>query len=480
MSVELWQLSAAAMAARIRSGDITARQVVEAHLERMAAVNPGLNAVTVDLGESALVDADKADAMVARGDSLGPLHGVPVTIKENVDQAGQATTNGVAAFADLMAAEDSPVVANLRRAGAVIIGRTNTPEFSLRWFTDNTLRGLTKNPWNESITCGGSSGGAAASLAMGIGAIAHGNDLGGSLRYPAYCCGLATIRPSLGRVPAFNASGPERPPATTLMSVQGPLAREVGDVRLALAAMAAGDSRDPLWKPVPLSADRSPQPLRVAVCDDPAGTGVHPEVAAAVDKAASILADAGHELECVRPPDIGQIAATWGALLCAEIRTMLQPLIREHGSADINRVVGWFLNHYQHLDLPGYMRALCDRMRLTRRWLQFLDRYALVVVPVSQEPPMLTNDDLRGPDRVAEIVDAHAMMLSVNLLGLPAAMVPTGLADGVPIGVQIIAPRYREDLCLDAAETVERHVGVLTRRLWTVATCADALRPDAG
>ena len=207
-----------------------------------------------------------ADDARRRGDVLGPLHGVPVTVKVNVDTKGRATTNGVVAFKDNVATEDSPVVANLRKAGALIIGRTNTPAFSVRWFTENDLHGRTLNPWSREHTPGGSSGGASSAVAAGMGAIAHGNDLAGSVRYPAYCTGVVGLRPSFGRVPAFLPSAKEeRPLSMAMMSVQGPLARNVADLRLALQAMSAGDARDPWWVPAPLSGPALPRPLRVAM-----------------------------------------------------------------------------------------------------------------------------------------------------------------------------------------------------------------------
>lgn len=260
----LWRWSAVDVAAAIRRREISCVEAVESAIERLHAANPRVNAVTVDLSKEALEAAKRADAVVASGVALGALHGVPVTIKENVDQAGQATPNGVVADRNLVAQDDSPVVANLRKAGAIIIGRSNTPEFSYRWFTDNPLRGLTKNPWSDAHTPGGSSGGAAAAVALGIGAIAHGNDLGGSLRYPAYACGVATIRPSLGRVAAFNATAPEeRPPSVQLMSAQGPIAREVRDVRLALEVMTVRDARDPWWTPGPHVGERAQLPIQI-------------------------------------------------------------------------------------------------------------------------------------------------------------------------------------------------------------------------
>ena len=312
MERELWRWDAVDLAAAIRTRRISSREATRAVLDRLAAVNPALNAVTVLLADQALAAADRADEAVRRGEALGLLHGVPVTIKENVDQEGAATANGVPAFKDVIATTDSPPVANWKRAGAVIVGRTNTPAFSLRWDTDNDLRGRTFNPWNRRHTPGGSSGGAAASLAVGIAPLGHGNDLGGSIRYPAYCCGIVGIRPTLGRVPSYNqTAADERPPGTQLMSVQGPLARRVRDVRLGLAAMSARDPRDPWWAPAPLSGEPVARPIRVALTIDPAKQGVHADVAAAVRTAGNALANAGYAVEEVEPPDVAGVAATW-------------------------------------------------------------------------------------------------------------------------------------------------------------------------
>ena len=202
MKPELWRWSATDLARAIASGKVSSREAVQSTLGRIAQVNPALNAIVQVLAEEALAAADVADAAVRAGYRLGPLHGVPTTTKVNVDQRGCATTNGVVEFRNVMATEDSPVVANLRKAGAIIVGRTNTPAFSHRWFTDNDLHGATYNPWDKNLTPGGSSGGAASAVAAGMGAVAHGNDFGGSIRYPAYACGIAGLRPTPGRIPA--------------------------------------------------------------------------------------------------------------------------------------------------------------------------------------------------------------------------------------------------------------------------------------
>ncbi len=467
MAENIWRWSACETAAAIRNGEISCLEAVEAALGRLESVNQSVNAVTIDLSESAVAQARQADEMVQAGRALGPLHGVPVTIKENVDQKGISNTNGVPAFAEVIADEHAPVVANLLKAGAIPVGRTNTPEFSLRWFTDNPLRGLTHNPWKRGVTPGGSSGGAAAAVALGIGDIAHGNDLGGSLRYPAYVCGQATIRPSLGRIPAFNPSAPaERPLGLQMMSVQGPIAREVRDVRVALKAMAARDPRDPLWVPAPLEGERPAEPLRVAVTKTPAGIPCDPGVASAIDAAADHLSRAGYAVEALDPPLVAEVAACWRAILTTEVRFGMEASIREHGSSDINAVYDSFQGVRAESDLAGFVAALSERVALQRRWNDFLERYPLVLAPVSQVPPYLQGEDLQGAERFRQMLDEQSMLYAVNLLGLPAAAVPTGLHEGVPMGVQIIGRRFREDLCLNAAQAIENAVGVLSKQLW--------------
>ncbi|MBX3401748.1 MAG: hypothetical protein KF873_23715, partial [Gemmataceae bacterium] len=241
---DLWRWDATEQARLIRTGAISSVELTKATLARIEAINPKINAIVDLMAEEALKAAAEADRRTRAGEARGSLHGVPVTVKINVDLAGRANTNGVVAYKDNIAKEDNPVVANLKKSGAVIIGRTNTPAFSMRWFTDNALHGRTLNPWNKEVTPGGSSGGAAASLITGMGAIAHGNDIGGSIRYPAYACGLQGIRPSFGRVPTYNASLPsERPHVAQYASMQGPLARSIRDLRLSLDAMSMRDPR---------------------------------------------------------------------------------------------------------------------------------------------------------------------------------------------------------------------------------------------
>jgi amidase len=256
---ELWRWSACDLAQAVRTRRISSREAVESCLERVDRVNPNLNALIELSREEALASADAADAAVASGKPLGPLHGVPTSLKVNSDQAGHATTNGVVAFRENIASADGPQAQKLREAGAVFVGRNNTPAFSFRWFTNNDLHGRTLNPWHPGRTPGGSSGGAGSAVASGMLPIAHGNDIGGSIRYPAYACGVVGIRPTVGRVPSwFGPTGADEPLSVQSMLVQGPLARSVADLRLALDAMSGFDPRDPSSLPVPPASTNPP------------------------------------------------------------------------------------------------------------------------------------------------------------------------------------------------------------------------------
>lgn len=468
----IWQWSAVETAAAIRTGKATSKDVIRAHIEHMHQVNPALNAVVVDLGDAALRAAEAADEALAKskgyGNHVGPLHGVPVTIKINIDVEGQANSNGVVAFKDNIAPGDSPVTANLRKAGAIVIGLTNTPEFSLRGFTDNPLHGLTRNPWNPAVTCGGSSGGAGASMAAGIGAIAHGNDIGGSLRWPAHCNGVVTIKPTQGRIPAFNPSAPaERPLMAQFMSSQGPIARAVADVRLGLEVMALRDPRDPWWVPAPLTGPKPKAPIKVALARIPDDMDTDRGVISLLRKAADHLADAGYMVTEVEVPELNKVWQLWCDLIMNEARVLQQEQMLATTSVDFRNAFDGFMALSTPLDQAGYMKAISERSRHIRNWMMFLEEYPLLLTPTTVKPTPEVNADLAGAARVKELFwNDLRFISSVNVLGLPAAVVPVGLHNGLPVGVQIIGSRYREDLCLDAAEAIENKAGILVRQLW--------------
>jgi len=451
---ELWRLTATETAARVASREVSAREVTQAAMERLAAVNPRINAVVQEMPEQALAAADAVDAAIARGENPGPLAGVPVTIKVNVDQQGFATTNGLRIQQDLVATEDNPVVANMKKAGAVIIGRTNTPAFSLRWFTRNSLHGHTLNPRDPSLTPGGSSGGAASATAAGIGAIGHGTDIGGSIRYPAYACGIHGLRPTLGRVPAWNPSGPERAVGAQLMAVSGPMARSIADIRLSLAAMAAEDLRDPWWVPAPLEGPAYPK--RAALCVRPEGLNTSPEVEHALRDAALRLQAAGWSIVETACPPLREPAALQAMLWLAESRRGLNAALEREGDPDASFVFAQMEALCAQPDLNSFQDALQARAGFTRQWQAFLKNYPVLLVPVCAELPFPDLLDVESPEGFRRAMEAQLTQVGLPLMGLPGLTVATGQAkSGAPVGVQLIAGRYREDVLLDAGAVIE-------------------------
>ena len=451
--MEFWRLTATELSHRISSGEVSAREVAADALGRLEAVNGALNAVVEHRPEEVLREADAVDESRLRGDALGPLAGVPVTIKVNADQRGFPTTNGLRLQKDLVAEADSPVVANLRRAGAVLLGRTNTPAFSLRWFTTNGLHGATKNPRDPSLTPGGSSGGAGSAVAAGIGAIAHGTDIAGSVRYPAYACGVHGLRPSFGRIPAWNASSPERGIGPQLMAVSGPLARSIGDIRLALSAMAAPDPRDPWWVPAPLEGPARPR--RVALCLRPGGLAIVPEVEAALRDAAARLGAAGWEVEEIADtPPIREANDIQLTLWLGDGYAAVRAAAEREGDPEAIGLREAFRSRAESLGPDAIPQALVRRATLVRQWSVFLADHPVLLLPVSGELPFPDGLD-RTPDGIARAFEANLLQVGLAPLGVPALTVTTGLVGRTPVGVQIVAARFREDLCLAAGEAIE-------------------------
>jgi amidase len=463
MQGELWRWQACDLAHAIRTRQITSREAVTSCLARLAEINPRVNAVVDLLADEALAAADAADASAAKGEPLGPLHGVPVTIKINVDYAGRATTNGVAAFRDRVARADSPPVANWRKAGAIIIDRTNVPPFSARFFTANALYGRTLNPWDADRTPGGSSGGAAAAVATGICPLAHGNDRAGSIRYPAYACGVMGLRPTLGRVPTFEPSAPEEPSITTqLTHVQGPLARSIRDLRLGLHTMAERDARDPWWTPAETGGGGATYPMQVAMVARIAGVDIDPAVSSAIMQAARWLEDAGYRIEEAAPPRFEEAARLFFTLVRSEEKPSTTKAIEQLGDDALRRARASTMAYASELDFEGYVKAFATRAAILRDWMLFFERYPLLLMPVSWQRPFPVDFDQGGDEAVARMLSAHHPMLAVSTLGLPGLSLPTGLADGVPVGVQLVSGRFREEACLVAGEIIEARQPVAT------------------
>ena len=452
--IELWRLPATELARLIRTREVSARQATEAALQRLETINPQINAVVAYRPHLVREQADALDRRIARGEDPGPLAGVPVTVKINTDMAGFPTTNGTRLQKDWVAKVNSPAVENLVRTGAVLLGRSNAPAFSLRWFTSNLLNGATRNPRNPALTPGGSTGGGAAAVTAGIGHLAVGTDIGGSLRYPAYACGVHGLRPTLGRVPAYNASSPERAIGAQMMSSTGLIARTIEDLRVGLAAMAAPDLRDPWWMPVPLEGP--PTPRVAAMCLRPGGLQIAKEVEAAVSDASRRLSDAGWKVEEIEDvPSIHEAADVQMRLWLGDGFAGLVDAAKRDGDPGALAVVAAVRGMAEPLPCDVVSHAMVLRTTLQREWRLFFTRYPVLLLPVSGELPFPDGLDLQGEAGFQRVWRAQLPLRAPPALGLPGLAVSTNLVGSVPVGVQILASHYREDLCLLAGKAIE-------------------------
>jgi len=460
-TTELWRLSARELAGVIRSCQASSREVVESHLRRIEAVNPSVNALTLVLAEQALGAAEAADRARADGVELPPLHGIPFTVKENIDLAGTPTTSGIRAFAAAYPLSDAPVVERLRVAGAIPLGHSNCPDVTARWHTDSELFGATLNPWDPARTPGASSGGEAAALVTGMTPLGLGNDGLGSLRWPAQCCGVAALKPTLGRIPHASSIGPGGEPISTqLVDVEGPMARRVADLRAAYEVLAGPTWRDPWSVPVALQGPPLPEPIRVAVVLDPAGQGTADQVRDGVARAARALEEAGYAVEEVEPPSVEMAARTLLQMLNPDMQIMWQFLAPMARDCTRQFLLGLFAVAGDP-DPMATFQSYIVRQSLLRDWGEFQETRPLILAPIATDLPFEVGKDLTG-EEVAATVRMMRMAMAVNTLGLPAVAVPVGVSEGLPQVVQVIGPRFREDLCLDAAQALEDRLGIIT------------------
>ncbi|WP_436529559.1 amidase [Actinoplanes sp. HUAS TT8] len=450
-------LTAAEIADGVRAGKMTARSVVNDHLARIDEVNPQVNAVTVVLADRAREAASALDERIARGEDPGPLAGVPISVKENIDLTWSATTSGLPFAAGNVPPANATFVDKLLAAGAIPVARGNMPDIGLRWDTDNDLFGRTLNPWDATRVPGGSSGGDAVAVATGMVAAGLGNDYGGSLRLPAHAAGITALRPSAGRVPGPSRGVEPLPLSIQHMAVNGPLARSVADLDLLFGVMHGADDFDPLSVTVPHPSGYD-GPRRVAVTADPCGWGVDPLVASAVRDAAAALAAAGWEVEEVEPPSIDRCATIWRQLSSTENAPMLLTPGVFPGPLSAG-TVRYFKDNIVDVDLldtsAAYQGAWAERFVHAAAWRAFHARYPIVLGPVTTQPMPVIGYDLSGPEATTELWKAHRLLVTANFLGLPAVAVPTGVSGSRPLGVQVIARQHGEHIALAAARDIE-------------------------
>jgi Asp-tRNA(Asn)/Glu-tRNA(Gln) amidotransferase A subunit family amidase len=452
-------LDASGAARAVRAREASSAALVEAALDAIGRLDPVLNAFTVVLEDEARDTAREIDRAVAAGESVGPLAGVPVAIKDHVWMRGAPATNGSLALADFVPQEDCACVARLRAAGAVFVGKTNNPEFCYRGITDNALFGPTCNPWDAERTPGGSSGGSAAAVAAGMVPVALGTDGGGSIRIPASFCGIAGHKPTFGLVP----KEPGFPNWRTL-SVDGPLARTVRDLALMLSVMAGPTAADDQALPVPVGDLRAAAARgdaggrRVAFSADLGFAPVEPDVRAVFERAVAVLGAAGWDLHEAAPPPAPPIE-TWNTIAVAEGYASEGPLLADWASrmsfdtADLVRAG-------EKAGAAEYLAAQHDRARYTRAWMAFFERFDLLLTPAMQLTAfplgILSPAEIDGEPVDPFFDDWVTFCLPANLTGQPAASVPMGFGvNGLPVGLQIIGRRFEDAAVLEAAAVVE-------------------------
>lgn len=450
------------MVAAVRSRDISARELLDLHLDRIAERNPRLNAIVSLDEERARAGAAEADEHLASGAEVGPLHGLPFAFKDTHTVAGWRTTYGSPLFADHVPDTDELLVERVRRAGVVVIGKTNVPEFAAGSHTFNKVFGTTLNPVDPSRSAGGSSGGAACALASGMVPLADGSDMGGSLRNPASFCGVVGLRPSLGRVPEWPLYNQWE---TT--SVGGPMARNVGDLALLLSVLAGPDPRAPQALGEPGAAFAQPLSgslagLRVALSVDLGGAfAVDDEVARIVEGSGSVLTSSGASVTDAHP-DLALADDTFRTLRAWHLQAKLGPLLREHPDS-FKQSLADNIRLGESLTGADVARAYTQRTALSERMREFFTSYDVLVLPVSQVPPFPADQEF--PSTVAgrpmeTYLDWMRSAYLITVTGCPAISVPSGRTrDGLPVGIQIVAPHGAERKLLEVADAFERAIG---------------------
>lgn len=451
---EFWKWNATKVSEKVLNREISARDIVYSSLKRLDEVNNRVNAVVQLMPELALKEADRIDGLLSKGIDVGCLAGVTVTVKVNADQAGFATTNGLCIQKNLIATKDNPVVKNLKDAGAIIIGRTNTPAFSLHWFTRNSLHGHTLNPHDSSITPGGSSGGAAAATAVGIGSIGQGSDIAGSIRYPAYACGVHGLRPSFGSVPNINFTTPDRLIGGQIMSVAGPLARSIDDLSLGLMAMSKKSEDDPWWLPV--NYPKSLKTKKIALLCSFPKLSINPEVVTLLKKIGSFFEKEGWIVEETKGPEFREAAKLQAILWLAEFRRSNAVDFVKENDPDALFVYQQMVRHCPEPSLNEFMDIFQRRLSLAREWQNFFLKYPIILCPVSTEPPFADLKDLESPSAFDEVFNSMEPMIAPPFMGLPGLTVSTGKNKlGTPMGIQLIGARFSDKILLEAGKIIE-------------------------
>jgi Asp-tRNA(Asn)/Glu-tRNA(Gln) amidotransferase A subunit family amidase len=449
------QLGTVALARAIRERQLSPVDAVEAYLARIERLNPSLNAIVTLTAEEARAGARQAEAALMTGGELPPLLGVPFTVKDGFDTVGVRTTWGSRVHAERVPRRDATLVRRLREAGGILLGKTNVPEYLMSQFTDNRLFGPTRNPYQPERSAGGSSGGEAAALAAGLSAAGIGSDLGGSLRIPAHCCGIAALRPTLGRCPTTGHVG-AGPAHLGTMATAGPMARNVEDLALLLSVLEGPDDADPFAQPLPATEPwlRPASGLRVGLLDLSAQSPVAAEVKEAVRKAAEQLAEGGGHVEPADDPAFQDIYYAWGVLTTFGYPPSIAGLRAKRELLDPRFAR---LLDVESPSVEAFLEADLKRARITRAFFQLYGRLDVIVSPVLPTTAPVGDEGPVVDGQPQRLIASARHTYAAVLTGDPAVAVPVGVgADGLPIGVQVSARRGRDTLALAAALTLER------------------------
>ena len=446
--------SATSLVQSILDKKVSSAEVVDAYLARIEEVNPKLNCVAQLSAETARSQAREADAALARGEVKGPLHGLPMTTKDSVAMAGVITTSGTLGRRSHVPQEDATVIKRLRGAGAIMLGNTNVPELCLAGESDNLIYGCSNNPYDLSRTPGGSSGGEAATIASGGSPAGLGSDVGGSIRGPAHCCGIAGIQPTVGRVPRTGHWPPLSGALDSLFEI-GPMARYVDDLTLVLGVISGVDWRDPHIVPMPLGDPGAVdlKGLRAAFFTDNGVVPVSPETAQVIRSAAKALSEAGAAVEEARPEGIENNFDIWMSLAGADAGASVRALLEEAGTKETHYLLAAFLTDGQPLSAFEYSALLVRLDEYRSSMLRFMETHDVILCPVNSNPATPHGASLsRFPD--------YSYNFQFNLTGWPGAVVRGGTSqDGLPIGVQAAAAPWREDVALAVARHLETALG---------------------
>ena len=453
---KLWSLHAHQISKLLKKREVSATEICNNLINHIEEINPKINAIVVKTYEDAKQQAKVLDRKIKENEKIGLLAGVPTTIKVNTDQIGYPSTNGLQIQKDLIATQDSPVVKNLRSSDALMLGKTNTPAFSIHWFTRNSLHGHTLNPHNKNITPGGSSGGAAAATAAGMGAIGHGTDIAGSIRYPAYACGIHGLRPSIGRVPMINYTTPDRHIGGQIMAVSGPLARSIKDLELALKAMSMENYDDPWWAPLPFSF---PMPeKKIALLKKIEGLKIDPIISAELDLVAKRLEDSGWVIEEPKAPNFQEAAKFQATLWLGEFRRTGGEAITKENDPDSNFIYSQMSRRCPDTSLEKFMDSLQQRARISREWNKFFDQYPIILCPITGDIPFPDLKDLESEESFDLVFDSMLPQIAPPYMGLPGLSFATSQTkQKIPLGVQFISRKFREDLLLNVAYDLENY-----------------------